>query len=122
LKPDTYTAKVDQVLTRAQHLSLAFVHTSVPRINIGSAFPVPLAAGYHQTVSSYTARINHTWTLKPNLVNLVNVGYNRFVNPQTPTGTNPDYPALLGLNGLTGGDVRYLGLQHFRRHHGRKQS
>ena len=103
LRPDTYTAKVDQILTPTQHLSLAFVHTYIPRINIGSAFPIPLASGYHQNVSTYTARINHTWTLKPSLVNLVNVGYNRFVNPQTPTGTNPNYPALLGLNGLTGG-------------------
>jgi hypothetical protein len=103
LKPDTYTAKVDQALTPAQHLSVAFVHTSVPRINIGSAFPIPLASGYHQTVSSYTARVNHTWTLKPNLVNFVNIGYNRFVNPQTPTGTNPNYPGLLGISGLSGG-------------------
>lgn len=113
LKPDTYTAKVDQVLTPTQHLSLAFVHTSVPRINIGSAFPVPLAAGYHQTVSSYTARINHTWTLKPNLVNLVNIGYNRFVNPQTPTGTNPNYPGLLGISGLTGGLFPTFGISGY---------
>jgi len=103
LKPDTYTAKVDQVLTPAQYLSLAFVHTSIPRLNIGSAFPIPLASGYHQTVSTYTGRINHTWTLEPNFVNLVNVGYNRFSNPETPTGNNPNYPASLGLNGLSGG-------------------
>ena len=113
LKPDTYTAKVDQALTAAQHLSLAFVHTAVPRINIGSAFPIPLASGYHQTVSSYTARVNHTWTIKPTLVNFVNIGYNRFVNPQTPTGTNPNYPGLLGINGLAGGLFPTFGISGY---------
>ncbi len=103
LKPDTYTAKVDRILDASQHLSLAFVHTSIPRLNIGSAFPIPLASGFHQTVGSYTGRINHTWTLKPSLVNAAYAGYNRFTNPESPTGTNPNYPGLLGLNGLGGG-------------------
>ncbi len=103
LKPDTYTAKVDHRLTGSQHISFAWVHTSVPRINIGSALPIPLASGFNQTVSSQTARINHTWTLTPKLVNLAYVGYNRFANPQTPLGTNGNYPSTLGLNGLAGG-------------------
>ena len=103
LKPDTYTAKVDQLLTSAQHLSFAYIHTKIPRLNIGTAFPIPLTSGYHQTVASDTGRINYTWTLKPNLVNAAYAGYNRFVNPETPTGTNSNYPALLGLNGLPGG-------------------
>ena len=103
LKPDTYTAKVDQVLNPAQHLSFAYVHTKIPRLNIGSAFPIPLASGYHQTVASDTGRINYTWTLNSHLVNAAYAGYNRFVNPETPTGTNSNYPALLGLSGLPGG-------------------
>lgn len=103
LKPDTYTAKVDQVLSATQHLSLTWVHTSVPRVNLGSALPIPLASGFHQTVTSQTARINHTWTLRPTLVNLAAIGYNRFGNPQTPTGTDANYPPELGLNGLAGG-------------------
>ncbi len=113
LNPDTYTAKVDQILTPTQHLSLAFVHTIVPRTNVGSALPVPLTSGFHQTVSSDTVRINHSWTLKPNLVNALYLGYNRFTNPITPLGTNSNYPAVLGISGLAGGLFPTFGISGY---------
>lgn len=103
LSPDTYSAKLDHNLTANQHLSIAYIRTYIPRVNIGSAFTAPLASGYHQNVGSHTGRINYTMTLRNNLVNEVLLGYNRFTNSQTPTGTAADYPSLLGLSGLTGG-------------------
>lgn len=103
LKPDAYTAKVDELISPTQHLSGAWVHTQIPRINIGSAYPIPLASGYHQEVRTQTARLNYTWTPRPHFVDLAAIGYNRFVNPESPTGTASNYPALLGLRGLPSG-------------------
>jgi hypothetical protein len=103
LKPDSYTAKIDHVLTPAQHISSTFVATTIPRINISSALPIPLASGYNQDVQTITYRINHQWTISSTLVNSASVGYNRYVNPQTPTGMTSNYPELLGLKGLAGG-------------------
>jgi len=103
LSPDTYSAKLDHDLTANQHLSIAYIRTYIPRINIGNAFSAPLASGYHQNVGSQTGRVNYTVSLHANLVNEALLGYNRFTNPQTPTGTAADYPSLLGLSGLTGG-------------------
>jgi hypothetical protein len=110
LSPDTYTAKLDHNLTANQHLSSAYVRTYIPRINIGNAFSAPLASGYHQNVGSQTGRVNYTAALHGNLVNEVLLGYDRFTNPQTPTGTAADYPALLGLTGLSGGLFPTFGL------------
>lgn len=103
LKPDSYTAKIDQVVSANNRLSSTFIRTSIPRINTSSAFPIPLASGYHQDVSTITFRINDQWTLTSNLLNSLSVGYSRYANPQTPTGTASNYPSLLGLKGLLGG-------------------
>jgi Carboxypeptidase regulatory-like domain/TonB dependent receptor len=103
LNPNSYTAKVDHVFNPHQRLSSTFITTSIPRINTSSALPIPLASGYHQNVQTITFRVNDQWTITNSLVNAAAVGYSRYVNPQTPTGTASNYPSLLGLNGLTGG-------------------
>jgi hypothetical protein len=103
LKPDSYTAKIDHVFNPAQRMSSTFITTSIPRINTSSAFPIPLTTGYHQNIRSITFRINDEWSISNSIVNSAAVGYSRFVNPQTPTGSESDYPSLLGLKGLAGG-------------------
>ncbi len=103
LRPDSYTAKVDHIFNPNERISATLIKTDIPRVNLSSALPIPLASGYHQNVSGTIGRINLNSTISPLLVNSLSLGYNRFTNPQTPTGTAANYPGLLGLNGLAGG-------------------
>lgn len=103
LSPDSSTAKIDHDFTPNQRLSTTLVRTSVPRIYTSSGYPIPLASGYHQDIGTTTFRLNDEWTISQSVVNSAAVGFNRYTNPQSPTGTSPDYPGELGLKGLAGG-------------------
>lgn len=102
LNPDTYTSKIDHTVNDKNRLSATYIRTYIPRLRLDNALPEPLTAGIHQFVGSHTARLTEIWTPSAKIVNEFRAGFNRFTNPQDATSTPQDYPASLGLGGLSG--------------------
>jgi len=103
LNPDTYTAKVDEVVRPNHRVSLTYIRTYIPRLNTTSPLPEPLTTGYHQLVSSQTARAEYNWIASSTLLNQFVFGFNRFTNVETPTVDSSNYPAAQSLTAITGG-------------------
>ncbi len=103
----TWTLRGDQVLSSSQKLSLIYSH----RLNSSQvglrSLPLPLDPG-HQNIRFGTdfARVLHTWTLTPNLVNQVVIGYNRYdsANQMPTAGGGVSYVNELGLTNVSGYD------------------
>jgi hypothetical protein len=102
LSPDTYTGKLDRTFSEKNHLSATYIRTYIPRLRLDNALPEPLTAGIHQFVGSHTGRIADIWSPSATVVNEARAGFNRFTNPQDATSTPENYPATLGLTGLSG--------------------
>lgn len=103
LNPDTYTAKIDQVIRENHRLSATYIRTSIPRINTGSPLPAPLTTGYYQEVGSHTGRLTYNWIASATMVNQLSFGFNRFTNFQKPNSDASDFPAAQALTAITGG-------------------
>ncbi|MCU1323972.1 MAG: hypothetical protein JWM43_3621 [Acidobacteriaceae bacterium] len=102
LNPDTYTAKVDQVVRENHRISATYIRTSIPRINAG-ALPAPLSTGYNQKIGSHTARVAYNWIASSNLLNQFTVGFNRFTNFQSPISDVSQFPEAQPLANIAGG-------------------
>jgi hypothetical protein len=76
-----YSTKIDYQLNPSQHLGVAYVHTSIPRFNIGTGLPAPLTSGTGAYLKTHTVRINHNWIFGSNKLNTLAIGFNGFYNP-----------------------------------------
>lgn len=103
LNPDTYTAKVDEILRPDHRLSFTYIRTYIPRLNSTSPLPEPLTTGYHQIVGSQTARADYNWIASSSLLNQAVFGFNRFTNVETPTANAENYPEAQALAAIAGG-------------------
>jgi hypothetical protein len=102
LNPDAFTARMDHQLASNQQLNATFVHTNIPRDKIGTGLPGILVSDSHQVTAGTTARVGHDWVVRPNQINQLTVGYNRFANTETPP------PGSFGLNGLPSSALPYF--------------
>ncbi|WP_213807787.1 TonB-dependent receptor [Granulicella sp. dw_53] len=100
LIPDTYTGKIDHMISSRQALGAVYIRTSIPRTTIGSPLPKPIGGNSYQVVASHTIRLNHNWTLSPNLLNSASAGFNRFTNANLPLYQDQNYTEAIGLKGI----------------------
>jgi len=107
--PDQVVVKLDHNLTDKHRLSGSWVYNHRPRLlddsggvwQLGSTDGGPLAADRYQLVVSHQWRASDSWTITPNLLNIVNATYNQYWNGSVPTSTSTDWNSQLGF-GNTG--------------------
>jgi hypothetical protein len=102
-----YAVKVDHKLSENHRLSSVYNHTYRLRNNSpGGRWGEPpgLPTGVYQL--QYTpgrmVRITYDWTISPNLVNQVRLGYNRFGNLNESVFVDQDWPQQIGLQNVPG--------------------
>jgi hypothetical protein len=89
LDPDVYTTRVDHNITDNQHLYGTWVQTRIPRFKPeGSGLPDPLSTVFNQFLRATTTRLNHDWTLSPNKMNALALGYYRIFAQTQPNSSN----------------------------------
>jgi hypothetical protein len=107
----THGVKIDHAISEKHHLS--GMYNSTDRPSIKSPAPSRLLpvgnttaiANYNlQDVTTIVSRINYDWTISPNLLNHIGVGYSRFRNPNFSLAYNQGWVqpngGKLGLTGL----------------------
>ena len=108
----TYTARVDQVLTAKQKLSLSYSYRKNSSQNGFYTLPLPLDPG-HQTNAFKTnyGRVQHAYTITPSLLNQLTLGYNRYDSSQVEAtvGQGVQWANKLGISNVTGFEFPVLG-------------
>jgi len=104
---DNWSIKVDHVLTESHKLSGTYVSNDRGRDRDGNgfrpaniSFPGPAAAGFkRQNTPGYIFRFAEDWTINPQILNHLALGYNRFVNANQATSflSGTDWKSELGL-------------------------
>ncbi|MEZ5426900.1 MAG: TonB-dependent receptor [Pyrinomonadaceae bacterium] len=75
-----YTTKINQILSDKQQLNLSYIYRKLPSTKGGfPRFPGDFVnqGVWDQTFRSYYVRVQHDYSITPNLLNHVNVGWNR---------------------------------------------
>ncbi|MDE1177427.1 MAG: TonB-dependent receptor [Edaphobacter sp.] len=96
-------AKLDQVLTSNQKLSLFYDYNDRKSINgCGPCWSLPsenniLDTGYNQVFKNHIARINHYWTITPSISNHLGAGWFRAPISFDPVQSNRKWAAELGI-------------------------
>lgn len=107
--PNQAVVKVDHNITDRNRLSGSWVYNHRPRTlldsggvwSVGSTDGGPLSDARHQLVYAHEFRASDSWTLKPNLLNVLNFTYNWYWNSSSPVSFATDWPSMLGF-GSTG--------------------
>ena len=103
--------KMDYDISPRQRLSVAYSsgrRHAVPYTSGSANLPVPYLAATESTVVGDYLELEHTFTLRPNLVNQFKIGYQYFGGPPTQNSTEgiPQYEATtLGITGLPTGQA-----------------
>ena len=95
-----YTTKINQVISDKQQINGSFVYRKLPSVKGGfPRFAAPFVAQgvWDQTFRSYFLRIQHDYTITSNLLNHVNLGFNRTSVQNYNFGRNPGTATALGL-------------------------
>jgi hypothetical protein len=102
LDPDVVTAKVDHMVSARQKLFVTFNWNRIPRLNHRVPLAEPINDATVQNITSRVVRLNHDFFVRPNLLNTLSLGYNRFRNPNGTPTVDGDWAAKLGLLGVPG--------------------
>lgn len=105
------TLKGDHTLSEGNTLTGSLIWTQRPRILVdqgGVWDPLdpnntggPFARSRKQEVTSRAARLSNNWTLRPNLVNVLSLAFNRYRNPSLSTQSKGGWNEKLGLSNST---------------------
>lgn len=103
---NVFALKLDQVLTQSQRVSFFFTTIDRNRSNSGAgAWGVPgtspLDTWHFQNNPGKIVRANHYWTITPNIMNHLGVGYQRFTNLYTTPFSNQNWGSTLGIANIT---------------------
>jgi Carboxypeptidase regulatory-like domain len=105
-----YTIKWDQYFGANHHLSGSFVDSSVPNGG-GAVLPAPLITSGTTENAFDFSRLTYDWVIKPNLVNEMTLGYNRYIFGHQPTGSyDPGWQQYLGVAGYQTGSNLFPGI------------
>ena len=97
---NTYSMKVDHYFNQAHHINGTYIYSSNPNFPFSSALPDPIAGFPLNQPSKYQlARLSYDWTVRPNMLNELRLGYNRQYLPQFAADENAGWPSTLGLLG-----------------------
>ncbi|MCX6592440.1 MAG: TonB-dependent receptor [Acidobacteria bacterium] len=102
LDPDIFTVRGDHSITSNEKVYFSFNSTAIPRFRIDNPLPDPLTSGIIQNITSQMYRVGLDSVLRPNLINNLVLGVNRFRNPVDPVTVDRGWPEKLGLKGVTG--------------------
>ena len=98
---NTYSMKVDHYFNPSNHINGTYIFSSNPNSPFSSALPDPIAGFPLSQPSQYQlARFTYDWTVRPNMLNELRLGYNRQYLPQFAADENAGWPATLGLTGF----------------------
>jgi len=109
LDPNIYTSRVDHAFTTNQKLFYSFNRTSIPRLRLDTPLPDPLTSGIAQFLTSQMHRLGYDSIIRPNLLNSLILGVNRFRYTIDPVTKDTGWPARLGIKGVTGDFFPVLG-------------
>lgn len=118
------TAKVDHSFTETEKISVSYIDEYRPRFIAGTGWGVdnPLEGAQRQPLHSRTARASLDSILRPNVINHITLGYDRYLNPAFASTAGEGWNAKLGISGLpydigafpnisfTGGAVSPIGI------------
>lgn len=103
-----FVTKVDHHFSDKQTVSFSTTYTFLPRqCDGGNPYvDTPLANGSppRQDFSTHQFRLTYNYIFSPKVLNTVELGYNRFLNPAYTFSRGQDWPAKLGISGLDGSD------------------
>jgi hypothetical protein len=105
---DNLSLKIDHVVSESHKLAGTFVSNDRGRDRAGgsglnpagTSFPGAAALGFRrQNTPGYIFRLSENWTISPQLLNHLAIGYNRFVNANQATSflSGTDWKSELGL-------------------------
>ncbi|HBY59661.1 MAG TPA: hypothetical protein DEH78_07540 [Solibacterales bacterium] len=108
---DQFSVKSDYILTSNQRLNGSFVFVDRPRNlldqggvwDFNDPFGGPLSRARLQHVASHYIRMAHSWTMSPSLLNNLQLGFNRQLNPSTSRHVGEPGGQILGINGIAQG-------------------
>jgi len=114
-----FSVKLDHVLTNTQRLSGSFVWSANPRVLAdqggiwapGTQDGGPFANAYNHHVNAPSARLSHTWTVNPRVLNIVAFGFNRFHNPSAAVSQKGNWSSTLGLGDWGAGNFPIIKFQ-----------
>jgi hypothetical protein len=95
-----YTTKINQVISEKQQVNGSFVYRTLASVKGGfPRFPEPFVAQgvWDQTFKSYFARLQYDYTLTSNLLNHLNLGFNRTKVQNFNFGRGAGRATALGL-------------------------
>jgi hypothetical protein len=109
--PNQAVVKIDHDLSQTNRLSGSWVYNHRPRTlldtggvwSAGTTDGGPMSDSRYQLVYSHEFRASDAWTIRPNMLNVVNATYNWYWNGSMPTSTGTNWPTTLGFAG-TGAD------------------
>jgi hypothetical protein len=104
LDPNLYVVKIDHQFTPLQKITGSYVFTSLPRETLGAGQLIadPFSGLSFQFIQSHMLRGTYDWTLRPNLLNTLTLGFNRFREPNRGLFANQGWAERLGLRGTVG--------------------
>jgi hypothetical protein len=101
-----FVAKVDHHFSDRHSASFDTDYTFLPRQCDGgnpySDSPLSNGSPPIQNFSTHQFRASDTYIITPNIVNIFDVGYNRFLNGARTFSVGENWPAKLGVSGLLG--------------------
>jgi hypothetical protein len=104
--------KLDHNINDRHHFNGSFIFSDAPRYladqggiwSAGSTDGGPLANYYQHFVNAPSVRLSETWTVTPNVVNVVNATLNRFYNPSYAVSQKGNWPSTLGIGDYGAGN------------------
>ncbi len=97
--------KIDYNMSDRQHLNGSFYYDNYPRINADQGgvwsptaqYGGPMANSYWHNTTAPGARLSHTFTISPRLVNTAYATFNRFRNPSIAVSQTDKWDSKLGI-------------------------
>ena len=97
----TYTIRIDQNLGTKSKIFGSYSSRENFKLTAAPDFPAPFNnSGYKQDFTTHYTRVGWDYTLTPNLLNHVNVGYNRTNSSNLGEGYNSPTANAAGIKGL----------------------
>ncbi len=99
-----YTGKLDAKINDRNHAYFLVQQGYLAYTGAqGSVLPANIGSAPTSTDEAWGIQIGETWTIKPNLVNLFGVGWDRMYSPVVNSTEGTAWPSKAGLTGLPSG-------------------
>lgn len=106
----TYTLRIDHNINQKQRIYFTYSSRDNERKSVDPWLPNAAGEGRDQSFITHYIRFAHDYTLTANLLNHLNLGYNRTNSGNYDTGvtSGKNWNSLLGINGASGKNFPYF--------------